>query len=875
MNLIESVVIAIVIASVAASSLATYSTAELNALTDEVCVPARFLDAACHNATLLAAFEAAQFDFRRGADVKRYAAWLRLVNNMEYHASAGDRPRLMKTLARRSEFVALINTGVTAEMQADADEMFRWTIDTWSRYHDRRFDAFVATFAAFRNFMNAFVLWCDSDAAYFLRAALHGYRAVRKSFALDAQRALVDEAAAQTVALAFRYPLLRLDPELARRLVYIYYVIELKPLQRAAFGGLYRAVDKNSTMTRTDRFRAGRFTIALHHGTTNDSLVEAMRDETQFVYENFMRYFSSLRVNVTDYPATIDVFVHADKPTYTLTGPLWAIRTDNGGFTHISSQTNRITSHVYFERDAELPRNFGHELHHAFLFAVADVSGMPAWYVEGAANRYGNRPCYRFDHDSLESYAYVTARQIIAADYADEYLYGMGSALVAFLHEQRPQSLRRMIETNNYTISPDARFEADFELFRINKIYECRRAYGANGARADDNRNVQEEYLQYADSQTFAECRNYIEFDFRDVVFLMTPTALIKVNKRHALERVNAQREIAKYHLAPASLSRQDFEWFLEGALTRALEYMGDTHHHLKVDRSSYDYESKASCLHGDEDKPRAAVVRFASKTPQWQNFYLFTDKTEREARDALANYLTLKAKCSVYLNPPTGLRPEFARVLFDDGRAEFTDAQIVEAVDLRRNSILHLAALHNARLFETLASRSRSAARSLKNLDNMTPRELRAYADNYRARFRAAPPSQFCFAYIEAPSLATSPEPSLATSPEPSLATSPEPSLATSPEPSLATSTEPSLATSTEPSLATSTEPSLTTTSLTTTSLATSTEPSREPSSTLKTISGDTYADERKNKKRVGLWFLLLILFLVLIDITFYLMCF
>ncbi|UOQ18898.1 peptidase MA superfamily [Olene mendosa nucleopolyhedrovirus] len=863
MNLIEPVVVALFVASATA-----YTAEELTALTDEVCVPTRFLDAACHNATLLGAFEAAQFDFRRGADVKRYAVWLRLVNNLEYYASAGDRPRLMETLARRSKLVASINTNVTAEMRADADEMFRWTIDTWSRYHDRRFDAFVATFAAFRDFMNSFVLWCDSDAAYFLRAALYGYRAARKSFVLDAQRALVDEAAAQTAALAFQYPLLRLDPELARRLVYIHYVIELKPPQRAAFGGLYRAVDKNSTMTRTDSFRAGRFTIALHHGTANDSLVAAMRDEAQFVFKNFMQYFSSLRVNVTDYPTTIDVFVHADKPTYTLTGPLWAIRTDNGGFTHISSQTKRITSHVYFETDAELPRNFGHELHHAFLFAVTEVSGMPAWYVEGAANRYGNRPCYRFDHDSLESYAHVTVRQILAADYADDYLYGMGSALVAFLHEQRPKSLKRMIETNNYTISPDARFEADFELFRINKIYECRRAYSASGARADDGSGVQEQYLQYADSQTFAECRNYIEFDFRDVVFLMTPAALIKVNKRHALERINAQREIAKYHLAPAPLSRQDFEWFLEGALTRALEYMGDTHHSLKVDRSSYDYESKATCLHGDENKPRAAVVRFASRTPQWQNFYLFTNKTEREARYALANYLALRAQCSVYLNPPTSLKPEFARALFDDGRAEFTDAQIVQAVDLRRNSILHLAALHNARLFETLASRSRSAARSLKNLDNMTPRELRAYADNYRARFRTTPPSRLCFAYIEtepSPTISptTSPEPSPTTSPT----TSPEPSPTTKPSTTTSptTSPEPSPTTSPEPNPTTSPEPSPTT----------SPEPSHELSSTPKTTANNPYTDKQKNKTRVSLWFLLLISFLVLIDITFYLMCF
>nr|AIX47968.1 hypothetical protein [Lymantria dispar multiple nucleopolyhedrovirus] len=873
MNLIESVVIAFVIASVAASELATYSTAELNALTDEVCVPARFLDAACGNATLLAAFEAAQFDFRRGADVKRYAAWLRLVNNMEYHASAGDRPRLMATLARRSDLVAAINADVTADMQAGADEMFRWTIDTWSRYHDRRFDAFVATFAAFRNLMNAFVLWCDSDAAYFLRAALHGYRAARKSFALDAQRAVVDEAAAQTVALAYQYPLLRLDPELARRLVYIHYVMDVEPAKRAAFAGFYRAVDKNSTMTREDRFRAGNFTIALHHGATDGGAVAAMRDEARFVYENFMRYFSSLRVNVTDNPTAIDVFVHADKATYTLMGPLWAIRTDNGGFTHISSQTNRITSHVYFEGDAELPRNFGHELHHAFLFAADEVSGMPAWYVEGAANRYGNRPCYRFDHDSLVSYAHVTASQILAADYADEYLYGMGSALVAFLHDQRPELLRRMIESHDYTVSPDARLEADFEVFRINKIYECERAYNTADAAdaADAGLGVQEQYLRYADSQTFAECRNYIQFDFRDVAFLMTPTNLIKVNKRHARERINAQREIASYHAAPTPLSRQDFEWFLAGALTRALHYMGDVRHHLKVDRSKYDYESKATCMHGDEDKPRAAVVRFASKTPQWHSFYLFANKTEREARDALANYLALRTKCSVYLNPPTGLRADSARALFDDGRAEFTAAQVVEAVDVRRNSILHLAALHNPKLFERLAAQFQRAASSLKNLDNMTPRELRTYADNYRARFRGPPPSRLCFAYTEAvapsPAPETSPETSivttshaetspetslatsLATSPETSFATSPE----TSPETSLATSPETSFATSPETSFATSPE----------TSLATSPETTTE----------GTFTRERENEKTsLDLWFFLLLFIVVLINVTFYL---
>nr|ANS71012.1 hypothetical protein [Lymantria dispar multiple nucleopolyhedrovirus] len=881
MNLIATVVLTLVFGGggggrvatvIVAPGVADYSTNELVALLDDVCVPTRFGDAACSNRTLLESFDRARFDFRRGPDVKRYAVWLRFVNNMEFYAPL-DAPRLMTILARRSDDLASINAGLTADMRDRADEMFRWTVDTWSRFHDRRFDRFLTTFASFRNLLNAFVLWCDdddeTDAEYFVRALLHGYRSVRKSFRGEpAQRRLIDEAALQTISLAFEYPLLRFDAETIRRLVYIHYVIDVKEVaERAPFAPYLTVVDKNTTMPHVDRFRIDSFTtFVVHHGVSNRTQVDLMRAEARFVHANFVRFFDTLNITLKFYPATaIDVFVHADKNAYRTTGPLWAIRTDNGGFTHISSQTNRITAHVYFEAFSALPRNFGHELHHTLLYAVDEVDNMPAWYVEGSANRYGNRACYAFDHDSLVFYANLSVARTSAAGYEDDYLYGMGSALVAFLHDWRPQQLRRMIRARNYTIVADATIEADFALYKQNKIHECERVKvqtAGDGGR-HTALDVQNEYLQYIDGETFATCPNYIQFDFDDVAFLMTPLRLIKINKRRVDDRINAQREIAKAARAPPPLSRQDFEWFVAGAFKRALFYLGDERHHFRPDRSNYKYDSNVTCQRGaTKQQLQKAILRFASKTAVWRNFHLFANKSSiGEARQALADYFSLRSKCTVFLNPPTNITTVSARLLAAGatdaiGAVRKLDAlDVVQRVDLRRNSLLHLAALNNFEVYRLLESKFGQLTRTLTNLDNMTPQELSVYARNYRLQFNTKPPSSLCFTFVDAPptTIITTTTTTTTTS---SSTTTRKPTTKIAIAPTVITS-------STSTSTSTSISTSGTSTSGTSTSTSTST-----------TASG-VEMDLKKNNTTIWLWPLLALIVLVLINVTIYLTCY
>lgn len=741
----------------------------INDLIDSVCVPVKFADARCDGNKLMKQINQQVFDFRSTEDLALYASWLRLMNNLEYYKSH-DPEQVIDIIAYNNNRFALINYNITKLMKKEASEVFRWVSDTWARFHTtHNYYAFKQTLPSFRNFFNTFVLWCDEDPAYFLTTALYAFRRTRHSYQFTTHFKSIDDAAVELVVLANEYPLLGLEKDYIQRLFYINYVMHIKDVvQRQRFKPLYIAMSPDNILRKTVTFQEQMLSFHVHHNVENDTVVDAMQKETRYVFKTFVESFERVSVHYNFTPTDINVYVHDSKKLYTVYGPLWNIATDNGGYTHISPRTRNIESHVYFENDI-LPRNYGHELHHAILYSVTSVHSMPVWYVEGAANRYGNRDCYEFDHETLKMHQHTRIKEIVEASYTSSALvYGMGSALVAFLNEQQPTIFQTMANTNNYTLTITPMLEKEFDIYKQNKILECemylrnRTASMSSQLQSTSRINA---YLQVQldyktainNTNVFAECTNYIQINFEDVTFIMTPHKIIMANvyTNDSRSVSFAQHEI---RFNRHKLSRFDYDWFLNGLIKQTLIYLGDVYNYIGIDNTAYNYRPETIFCQKQTQNPELGIIEFVSKTNVWSNF--FNNMTVAEARQHIRNFVKSKEDCATFLNPvvvnddivanvPQYLKNYAYRINNVVTINILNKRDVYIKLDFRNNTILHLAALHNPNTYVQLSNQFPEECNSLLNYDNYTSNQLYQFYKNYKLSTGVVK-VKYCFKYIK-----------------------------------------------------------------------------------------------------------------------------
>ncbi|AXS67785.1 Adho119-like protein [Cryptophlebia peltastica nucleopolyhedrovirus] len=703
----------------------------------ESCIDVKFSSGECENKSLMEKFDKQTFDFGTANGVKHYTSWLCLMNNMEYF-SPYDKPRLFKIMARHNNAIAKIDgKNITNEMRRVSSEMFRWTSDTLTRYHDLQI--IYDTFDSFYNMFNTFVLWTGPGSLYHFNTILYAYKNVRH--AKCARK--IDEAAKAAAKIALYYPLSTMNKTEVLQQFFINYVSKLKMSDRKMFGGLYSYVSQTNVLPFLLTIQVGSYTFNLHHYETDKSRIDAIKNETRFVHENFKRFYKNLNVNYVYYQIVINGFIHPTKRAYTHFGSMWDISTDNGGYTHMT-QKLQIEFHVYYKnKDDSLPWNYGHEMHHSMLYAVDAVNIMPAWYVEGSANRIGNRPCYEYDHELLKIYTNKTIKEIIDATYSSPFLYGMGSVLVQYLYENRPADFRHMIESKNYSVSET--YETDFDVFKLNLIGRCE---AVKRNQTEHKFDSQLAYKNLIDSSTFASCKNYIRFDFDDIIFVLTPDRLIKRNKNGQPMLEYTQYLIGQTHFD--EINEYTFAWFMAGLVKKAVQYLSDNVNFYYKYQSSYTYDSTVKCQYIDESA-KDAIINMAFKYKNIADMVTFPVDQAKE-------YIRQKDKaiemCEMYM-PPVLLNTAGPAKVFIDSLASPNlviprKETYYMRIDLKGNTVIHYAAMYKINAYEKIKLANRTAVDMAPlNADGKSAEQLYEYSLKFYKKYNQSNPL-YCFKYME-----------------------------------------------------------------------------------------------------------------------------
>nr|WUR10854.1 hypothetical protein Caab_145 [Calliteara abietis nucleopolyhedrovirus] len=751
--------------------------ADINTVTDSICVPNKFVNNnLCNGSVLLKTFQRQSFNFKKEADVHLYGCWLRLLNNLQFYKPQ-QQAKLLNLMAINNRKWATINTnGMEAALQARAAEVFRWTADTWTLCHKQvERDVFAETYSSFVNFFHTYLLWNTADELYLFKTVLYAYRNVRNYWPE------VDAVAKQAVRLALDYPLSLISSDVAKKTFYVLYVNQIAPLNdnlTAFFQDCFVEINKESLMPYSFVVDAGAFSFTIHHATRDAAKIDAMRDETKFVINNTKMLFDRLKLSFavlppqssTDLMKTIEIFVYKDKKTYSAMGPLWHIDTNNGGYTHINYRTDTIESHVYYENEEILPRNFGHELQHSIMYKHNKVyDSLPLWLVEGLANLIGNRPCHLYDYESMQTHLNCTVKHIVynAVSYYNnaDLVYGMGSALVAFLYEQRPQQLKNMLERTNYILNIDANMENDFAVFKHNKIFECQHKIRVAGTDYDGNSTpaaiTRRSYLKAVELFKFAECgcKNYVQFNFEDVIFVMTPFKLIKVNKRNVNETINTQKEI-RFNNKPIGIF--DYNWFLKGVLKHTLRYFGDSLDRLRVD-NHYLYNSQIVCGGLVGYKPVVSkisldseIALFSWRSGVWDSVEYLENKNYIQGKTFVQNYIQNWDSCRNFVAPVPLFSKLYRTLIIKANVVETLDRLFLEpfeqlvVLDARGNTIVHLLAMFNHALYKQLLETTAIADQWRPNYDAHTPQDLYKWSIKY-VNFYKKMPNRHCFTFVVA----------------------------------------------------------------------------------------------------------------------------
>ncbi|ACI28737.1 agip35 [Agrotis ipsilon multiple nucleopolyhedrovirus] len=739
----------------ASGNLTRYDQIQL-ALLKQKCVGSKFKGGGddCDAATIVKVFGEQHFNFLDVLELRRFAAWIELMTSVQYYAPQAT--TLTQVAAHLGAF-ARIDGGVTRPMQVAADALYYGVANFYANHYSVA--QFRETWIQFQNFFNSYIIWAPAR----FRSLLSMYSRLRES-RLRYSRQLItelDEACARLITLTLEYPLSVLMPQQhVRQEAYIYYVSKLPKGERKRFDGLHEAFETQQ-FPQTTVLHSGPVNITVHHDIHNLDTLNRMQEECDYVYGNFLALWRRLNVSFVHTVSNVDVYVYNNRSEYRRTGLLITNSVDNGGSAtyHPGSRRRRIHSSVYFEENIggndDIPRAFGHEMFHCLLYSTNRrvLNDIPNahWFSEGAANRFGYRKCFWRDYFNLRTYENRTIREIVRANYGSDILYPMGSALVSFLYEKRPEMLREAVLKYNYTIVADDRLEREFSVFKRNKLAECDYVRQQQQQQPQTVNAVQTQYSKIiSTSATFRECRNnYMTVRFNDCEFVLTPSRLYLENGiRFGV--VNAQKTI-RYNRN--EVTQFDFDFLQKGLIKLGVRHllndsadpMNIADKYFSVD-DKYSYEANVSCGGGD------AIVSMLMALPMRASTLLSNAESVSDAKSIVRRLEEIASSCQVYTPPPVNVTGRLRTYV--EHLSRLTDEHIalvnlIKPLDVRGNTIVHLAAVLNRPLFLRLWRRHSNLTDELQNYNNRTPRWMFDNTLNYIQRFKH-PPGRYCMSIVK-----------------------------------------------------------------------------------------------------------------------------
>ncbi|QEI03704.1 hypothetical protein [Rachiplusia nu nucleopolyhedrovirus] len=723
----------------------------------------------CEAQRLLENFNQQVFNFATPSEVERYAGWLKLMNKMqEYDAQF----YLLDSVAKHSLRMASINKRISRKMQIVSSDVFIITAELYSRYVTSL--NFRRTFASIQSLFDTFVVW-DTEQ---LSTCLLTYAELRFRFEKNSKFVeLIDRSAIQISKIALSHPLMLQPKHEIKQDIYMSYVSKFSTAIISADNviisyddtkfkrDMYEVIE-NVLFPYEMMFRIDNVTIYIHHNITRPEVLVNMRQENDRVYNTFRNFYKHLNIDYTHKIPELHMYVHNKRKNYIRTGVYWSYGINNGGITQYVPNSKQIRANVFFvdyEKD-NLPNAYGHEFHHCLLFTL-EARYQPKWYIEGSADRFGNSECYERDHEGLKAYRNSTIHDIVNADYQSAILYPMGSALVAYLYEMRPSILKSMILAQNYTIEIDDALETDFDIFKTNKIAQCDRYLSLKNNRAmspQKHNTVQQQYLNMIDSETFTMCQNYIQVDFEDCAFILTPRRLIKQNKMSKHSTIVAQKEIRFNY---EDVSQFDFEYLQKGIIKLAIKSLMPVNYtdHLNVAEkyfsldSNYWYNGKLSCVNDT-----LAIVRFARASKFWLDLPMnngiddYRNTTLQQDSNFIYNVIQEAESCAIFVAPPnantTSTLRDFALNVDKLQHEKISVQNLKKPLDSKNNTMVHLIAMYNHRYFNRLLKYGddyRQLITNLVNADKNTPLILYYYSKSFLQKFGRFP-RKYCFSFIK-----------------------------------------------------------------------------------------------------------------------------
>ncbi|BAC67370.1 hypothetical protein AhnVgp119 [Adoxophyes honmai nucleopolyhedrovirus] len=705
----------------------------------EKCMRTKFQnDTQCEGQFLLDAFGCKIFDFNTNAALQSYATWLILMNNLQYY-SPWNGTMLFESMARYSRQITKVSQkNLNRQMRQTSFEIYRHTADMLIKFHTK--EILDKTFDAFYTLFNMFPIWSMAGNEYHFNIILQAYSELRYNFERK-----IDEAALDLITIALNYPLLLLDEKALKTSMYIYYVEKIPKRNHYFFSNLYYKIEKNQILPKIYKFRTENFTFEIRHNNIGRARLVALKNETDYVLANVNKFYKKLKIQPQFHQNFIRGFVYDHKKMYSQFGTLWDISTNNGGYTHMLPN-KRIEFHVYFKNAYDtLPWNYGHEVHHSLLYAANLIGDMPSWYVEGSANRFGNRPCFAYDHETLQFFRNKTIEDITKADYSSMFLYGMGSVLVEFLYENYAELLRDMITFNNYTIPYDNKtLNADFDTFKFNLLGRCLNR-NKNDAEKFDTKLA---YKSLISDVTFASCKNFIRFDFDDVIFIMTRDSLFKENINPYVNKTS-QEIIATNQ---SELDEYSFNWFMAGVIKLALQFFTKNVDFYFINWSSYTYNVNVSCQHQNENFT-TAIIEMAFNYDKLYTLTTFKSNKYKDVVSIIENTDMLAATCQLYkppinFNAPLDVK-DFSRKLGTSASFALNETMYDLVVDIYDNTPLHLAAMSDSNLYIFMKSLQNIKNDEKRNLFNKTSLELYESTLRFNVLFKQKNVNKFCYTFI------------------------------------------------------------------------------------------------------------------------------
>nr|AFP95756.1 Mabr_orf37 [Mamestra brassicae multiple nucleopolyhedrovirus] len=691
-----------------------------------------------HNDTcsdIMQAFTEQKFQFRHVAAIKLFTLWLRVLYTMSPQKGS------VCAVAKFTDRIVRITSNVTHQMRLASDDMYYKVAMFLANQHSR------ACFESYQNFFNSYVIWAPDR----YKTLLATYASLRSDYKHSRRYvAMIDNAALQLMTITLQYPLVTMRPQHVRQESYIYYVSKLPDEHKKMFSGLYESVEQQQ-FPQTTILHAGPVNITVHHDIRELDTLNRMQEECNFVYSNFVGLWQRLNLTYSHTIMNVNMYVYKNVSEYKRTGLMYATDIDNGGVAMYHYSPRAIVTLVYMEDDKVIPHAFGHELFHCMLYSsnrrvLRRLNS--DWFVEGAANRFGFRKCIWRDHMDLKMYKQKTINEIVKSNYYSSYLYGMGSALVAFLYEKKPDILREAVLSFNYSIVADDILEQEFTRFKNNRIQQCN--YVRAHQQTPSSPTVQQQYLAILPNNTFnGLCQNYIRIDFDNgCVFIMTPNRLYKTSNLKNASQLNVQYELRTNN---EDVSSFDLEFFLKGAFKLAVKYMLQdpsdpydiANKYFSVD-TKYSYACRASCQNRNAD-PSQAIVNFVLASPIINKSVL---RHVARPREMISSFEQAVLGCQVFIAPPVmmllGQFRSYVEHVEQLRDQHIAVVNLVKPLDASNNTIMHLAALHNPVLFERILAQHRTYATTVVNADRQTAMAMFENTQKYIRRFRHAP-NKYC----------------------------------------------------------------------------------------------------------------------------------